>query len=117
MAIITPALIKALFTSYKKEYQGGLTMVTPTYEKVATIIPSTTASNAYAWLGQFPQFREWIGERQIKDMQASGYTITNKLFESTIGVKRTDIEDDAIGVYAPLFQEMGRAAAIYPEEH
>jgi phage major head subunit gpT-like protein len=117
MAMITSALIKALFTSYRKEYQGGLTAVTPTYEKIATVIPSTTASNTYGWLGQFPRFREWVGERVIKDMQASGYTIVNKLFESTVGVKRTDIEDDAVGVYSPLFQEMGRAAASYPDEH
>ena len=117
MAIISPALIKALFTSYRKEYQNGLTMVAPSYDKIATVIPSTTASNTYGWLGQFPQFREWVGERQIKDMQVSGYTIMNKLFESTVGVQRTDIEDDSIGVYAPLFQEMGRAAAIYPDEH
>ncbi|MEX6732518.1 Mu-like prophage major head subunit gpT family protein [Pseudomonas aeruginosa] len=47
------------------------------------MIPSTTASNTYGWLGQFPKLREWIGQRVIKDMAAQGYQITNKLFEST----------------------------------
>nr|WP_255327039.1 Mu-like prophage major head subunit gpT family protein [Pseudomonas aeruginosa] len=80
------------------------------------MIPSTTASNTYGWLGQFPKLREWIGQRVIKDMAAQGYQITNKLFESTVGVKRTDIEDDNLGVYGPLMQEMGRAAGAHPDE-
>jgi phage major head subunit gpT-like protein len=117
MAIISPALIKSLAVSYRKEYQDALQAVQPTYTKIATVVPSSTASNTYGWLGQFPSFREWVGARVVKDMAASSYSITNKLFESTVAVERTDIEDDAVGVYAPLFQEMGRAAAIYPDEH
>ncbi|MCH8500156.1 MAG: Mu-like prophage major head subunit gpT family protein [Marinobacter sp.] len=114
--IITPTLLTTLMTSFKKEFQAGQTMVSPQWDKVATRVPSSSKSNTYGWLGQFPTFREWIGSRVIKDMAAHGYQITNKLFESTVGVERTDIEDDNIGIYAPLFQEMGRAAAIHPDE-
>jgi phage major head subunit gpT-like protein len=49
-------------------------------------------------------------------MAAHGYTIVNKLFESTVSVKRTDIEDDEVGIYKPLFGEMGRAAKSFPDE-
>lgn len=114
--IITPALLVALMTSYKKEYQAGQTMAEPQWDKVASRVGSSSRSNTYGWLGQFPTFREWVGDRVIKDMQAHGYEITNKLFESTVGVARTDIEDDNIGAYAMLFQEMGRAAGIHPDE-
>ncbi|MDM8181261.1 Mu-like prophage major head subunit gpT family protein [Marinobacter salarius] len=114
--IITPALLVALMTSYKKEYQAGQTMAEPQWDQVASRVGSSSRSNTYGWLGQFPTFREWVGDRVIKDMQAHGYEITNKLFESTVGVARTDIEDDNIGAYAMLFQEMGRAAAIHPDE-
>lgn len=116
MAIITPALLQGLKTGFKAEYAKGLSMVEPMYQDIATTILSATASNTYGWLGQFPQLREWIGDRQIKDMAAHGYQIVNKLYESTVGVKRTDIEDDNLGVYAPLIQEMGRAAAAHPDE-
>ena len=34
----------------------------------------------------------------------------------TIGVARDDIEDDTYGTYSPLFQELGRAAAVHPTE-
>ncbi len=114
--IITPAVLSALMTSFKKEYQAGQTMATPSWNKLASKVSSSSKSNTYGWLGQFPQFREWVGDRVIKDMAAHGYEITNKLFESTVGVARTDIEDDNIGAYAMLFQEMGRAAQMHPDE-
>jgi phage major head subunit gpT-like protein len=118
MAIITPSLITALNTAYRADFQSAYQsfQASSLYARVATVIPSTTASNTYGWLGQFPAFREWIGERTIRDMAASGYQIINKSWESTVGVKRTDIEDDAVGIYRPLMAEMGRAAAAFPDE-
>lgn len=114
--IITPSLLTALMTSFKNEYQAGQTMAEPQWDRLASRVGSSSRSNTYGWLGQFPQFRKWVGDRVIKDMKAHGYEITNELFESTVGVARTDIEDDNIGAYSMLFQEMGRAAAIHPDE-
>ncbi len=117
MAIVTPLLLKALFTGYRNDYQNALLAAPTKYEKIAMVVPSATASNTYGWLGQFPKLREWIGDRQLKDMAAHGYSITNKLYEASVSVKRTDIEDDNLGIYGPMFQEMGRSAASYPDEH
>jgi phage major head subunit gpT-like protein len=114
--IITAASVTALMTGYRKDYQSGISSAAPQYLEVATVVPSSTKSNTYGWLGQFPKFREWIGDRVIKNMAAHGYTITNKHWESSVGVNRDDIEDDNIGVYSPLFQEMGRASTVQPDE-
>lgn len=114
--VITPTLLKALQVAFRREFQQGLGMATPQWSRVATKVPSTGKSTTYGWLGKFPKFREWIGDRVINSMQAYGYTISNKPFESSIGVDRDDIEDDLIGVYAPLFQEMGMAASVFPDE-
>ncbi|MEI6704141.1 MAG: Mu-like prophage major head subunit gpT family protein [Deltaproteobacteria bacterium] len=116
MAIITPSLLTGLNTAFAKQYQDAFGATKSEYAQIATTIPSQTKGNTYGWLGQFPRFREWIGDRVIKDMSAAGYSITNKDFETTIGIKRTDIEDDNLGIYSPIFQEMGRAAAVYPDE-
>lgn len=118
MAIITPPLLSALNTGFKKDFQDAFAAMQAqsVYQRIATVVPSATASNTYGWLGQFPAFREWVGDRVIKDMAAHGYAITNKSYEATVGVKRTDIEDDAVGVYRPLMAEMGRAAAAFPDE-
>jgi phage major head subunit gpT-like protein len=116
MAIITPALITSLRTGFSKAFQDALADTPTDWEKVATRVPSTNSSNTYAWLNQFPKLREWVGDRVVKDMAASGYQVANKLYEGTVGVKRTDIEDDNVGVYTPLFAEMGRAAKSHADE-
>ena len=78
----------------------------PVYKRLATIVPSNTGSNTYGWLGRFPQLREWVGERVIRDISESAYAIVNKTYEATLEVKRTDIEDDNLGVYRPLAAHM-----------
>jgi phage major head subunit gpT-like protein len=89
----------------------------PSYYRTASmVVPSTSRDETYAWLGQFPKVREWIGDRLIKNLSAHGYTIKNLSFEQTIEVDRDDIEDDHYGVFTPMMSEMGRAAAEKPDE-
>ena len=116
MAILTPALIQALFVGFRRDFQAALNDTPTAWQSIATRVPSTTKSNTYGWLGQFPQFREWIGPRVLKDMAAHGYSIENKDWESSVSIRRPDIEDDNVGIYSPLFSEMGRAAKAQPDE-
>lgn len=118
MAIITPAVLLALNTAMKKSFDDAYAAqrAQSVYERVATVVPSSTSSTTYDWLGDFPDLREWVGDRVIKDMKAQGYQITNKLYESTVGVPRTAIEDDAHGVYGPLSARMGQSAAQHPDK-
>jgi len=116
MAIVTAASLQALRTAVSTAFKGGFAGATPTYQRVATVVPSSTSSNTYGWLGDMPGMREWIGDRVINDIKENGYTIANKDFESTVGVKRTDIEDDNLGIYTPMFTELGRTAAAFPDE-
>lgn len=116
MPIITPALLSGLRTGFSKAFQDALAATPTDWEKVATRVPSSSASNTYGWLGQFPTLREWVGDRVLKDMAAQAYQVQNKLYEGTVAVKRTDIEDDNVGVYTPLFSEMGRAAKAHADQ-
>ena len=116
MALVTPALLTALFTGFKTEFEQGKSEAAPQFNKIASVIKSTSASNTYGWLGKFPNLAKWIGDRNIQSMKSQAYTITNDDYESTVGVDRNDIEDDNLGVYSPIFKEMGNAAAIHPDE-
>jgi len=60
--------------------------------------------------------REWLGSRVIKNLAAHGYKIVNRDFEQTVSVPRNDIEDDRFGLFGPMLEEMGRAAAETPDE-
>ncbi|MGO2354642.1 MAG: Mu-like prophage major head subunit gpT family protein [Marinomonas foliarum] len=116
MAIVKSSIIQALFTAWKNDFQNGLTSAEPQWKEVAMYVTSTSKSNTYGWLGKFPKLREWVGERVINSIKEHGYTIVNKTYESTIGVDREDIEDDNVGIYSPIFQEMGRSVQIQPDE-
>lgn len=108
--------LTALTTGFRTSFRAGFEGVTPQWNRVAMRIPSTTAQNNYSWLGDMPKMREWMGDRVVKQLGGADYTIKNREFELTIGVKKTDIEDDNIGFYSPMIQDMGRSAAIHPDE-
>lgn len=114
--IVTPTALQAMFTGYNKHFQDGLAAAESDYEKVATTIPSTSRSNTYGWLGKYPRFREWVGDRVFNNMKSYSYAITNKKYEDSVEVERDDIEDDNIGIYNPLFKEIGQATKEFPDE-
>lgn len=108
--IIKDSTLQALRTMVRAEFQQAFDAAAARddYKELVTIITSNTKSNSYAWLGNFPQMREWIGDRVINDMKESSYTIENKKYEATLGVDRTDIEDDNLGQYRVLAQTQGQ---------
>ena len=114
--LITAGALAALNTGFRGDFNVGLTGYKPIWDKVATRVPSTRSANTYGWLGKFPSLRKWVGDRVIESMKAHGYQIVNEDFEATVAVDRNDIEDDELGIYAPMFAEMGRSAGIHPDE-
>lgn len=63
-----------------------------------------------------PDIKEWVGERQLATLDGYGYTITNKLWESSLRVKREHIEDDQIGQYSITAERYGRMTAVFPDK-
>lgn len=114
--LITPANLKTLFIGYKTAFVGALGQAASQYQQLATVVPSTTGTEEYGWLGQMPGMREWIAERVVHGLENHGYSIKNKPFELTVAVPKTAIEDDTHGTYTPLMQELGRSAAAHPDE-
>ncbi|MGN0710501.1 MAG: Mu-like prophage major head subunit gpT family protein [Anaerovoracaceae bacterium] len=113
--IVDRGNLNGLYIGYKTIFNKALDLTKPLFDRVATEVPSTTGSENYAWLGSFPRLREWLGSKQVKNLSASGYTIANKDYEATISVPRNDIEDDKYGLYNPMFEDMGQAAALWPD--
>ncbi len=114
--IVNQEALAGLYTGFKTVFNKAYGEVQPIWTKVATKVPSSTREEDYKWLGSFPGMREWIGERQLKNLSAASYVIRNKSFESTVSVPREDIEDDTIGIYQPMVQEMAQAASAHPDE-
>ena len=113
---INNANLKTLYIAFNAAFKEGLGQAASQYGQIATTVPSTTGSEEYAWLGQLPGLREWLGDRVLHAIGNHGYTIKNRPFELTVGVPRTAIEDDTYGVYTPLMTEMGRAVEAHPDQ-
>lgn len=113
--IINQANLRTLGIGFKSNFQNGLSQAETQWGRIATRVPSGTKEEDYGWLGKIPNVREWLGDRQVQNLQLHEYSIKNKSYELTIGVDRDDINDDNLGVYAPLFQEMGMSVAAHPD--
>lgn len=114
--IVNQAALQQIFVGFKTIFNKAFTEAKPLYEKISTVVPSSTKTESYKWLGKIPRMREWIGERVIQNLGAYDYEIRNKPFELTISLDKEDIEDDTIGIYGPIIQAMAQSAAIHPDE-
>lgn len=114
--IISSQNLRGLTVGFNIIFNKAFEEQKPLFDRVATVTPSTTDTETYAWLGDIPGMREWIGDREIQNLAGSDYTIKNKDFELTVGVPRNAIEDDKVGVYTPSVQMMAQAAAMHPDE-
>jgi phage major head subunit gpT-like protein len=114
--IINSANLRMLTTGYRANFQTGLSGVAPMWNRVASLVTSTTSEELYPWLSQIPGMRKWIGERQVNNVKADAYRLINESWEDTVEVERPKIEDDRYGIYAPLMTMLGDAAARQPDE-
>jgi phage major head subunit gpT-like protein len=112
---ITTANLTALFTGFDVIFQRGFDKPPSYYEKIATVVRSTSRQTTYPWLGRTTMFREWLGSRVIQALEAHSYTIVNKDFEDTISISRNDIEDDNYGVYEPVIEQLGWDTKVHPD--
>lgn len=115
--IIDANKLSNLTLGYKATFNGAFRRAEGMmhWQQLATVVNSTTATETYSFLGQFPRMRELLGERVVKNLQQYNYTISNKTWESTVAIPRTAVEDDQYSVYGALFEELGFAAAEHPE--
>jgi phage major head subunit gpT-like protein len=114
--LINSTNLDSLRVGFKALFQSGLPLASSLWQRIATRVPSTSRKEKYGWLGKLPGFRKWIGPRAIQNLNQYDYEIVNEPFEQTVGVDRDDIADDSLGIYNPLFVELGRAAgAIYDQ--
>lgn len=114
--IVNQQSLNGISTGFKTIFNQAFSEAKTLYEQIATKVPSETGEESYKWLGALPKMKEWVGDRQIQNLTAHDYTIKNKDFEVTIGVKKNDIADDKIGIYAPMVQTIAQSAAGFPDE-
>lgn len=114
--IVTQAVLEALRTGFKTDFQSGLGKASNQYQLFCTEVNSSTSLETYGFLGDFPKFREWIGEKRIKQMKERVYQLVNRSFEQSRGIHKHKIEDDNLGLYGPLVNGWGQSGGQLKDE-
>ena len=110
--------LQTLYTGFQASFRDAYdsAMATAQWRRCAREVPSNTKTEEYGWLGAFPSLQEWVGDRVYSAMQTHDYAIKNRRWQMAVEIDRDSIEDDTYGVFTPMFDEMGRAAAAHPDE-
>lgn len=98
------------------KFDTGMNSGEPFYPNLCTMVTSQGADEKYGFMGAMPGVREWLGDRQFQSLRAGDYTLANKKWESSIAIEKDDIEDDRLGMYGPVLEQLGQEAAYHPDE-
>jgi phage major head subunit gpT-like protein len=112
---LTQSIVNKASQGFRALFLRAYGAGTPKWARIAMKTTSTGASEVYDFLVSIPFMKELVGEAQIQNLAAAGFTITNKEFEATVKVKRAQIERDNRGIYGPAMSEMGRSATHHPD--
>jgi phage major head subunit gpT-like protein len=107
--LVNAANLDAQRVAFSALYQQGLGQASSDYARITTVVPASTKEQKYGWLGKLPAVREWVGPRALQNLMQHDYAIKEKALELTVPVDKDDIETDNLGIYAPMFTEMGMA--------
>lgn len=114
--LINKSNLTAVFINLKTTFNKAFAAAESQWQQTTMKVPSGSSQNDYSWLSRFPRMRKWIGDKAVKALEAFKYTVVNDDWEATVEVDRNDIEDDTLGIYAPMAQEAGFSAQQLPDE-
>lgn len=112
---ITAASLQSINDGVSTAYNSQLFATKTVYAAFTYDASSTGDAEVYPRLNMIPGLREWIGDRVVNQLSNTTFRIVNRLFEGTIAIARTDIEDDKWGLLTPIAQQLGENAAHFPD--
>lgn len=80
---------------------------------VSNYFTSDQVSEEYAWLGQSPAMREWVGGRNAKGFSEKTWTIRNVHYEATLDVLVRDLRRDKSGQVLVRIAELARRSQAH----
>ena len=114
MEISFPAL-QSINDNVSLEFNSQLGAVPSRYRRFTQETNSTGAGTIYPRMNMLPGLRPWTGDRVVNSLSLVTFQINNNLYESTVGVARTDLEDDQYGILAGAAGGLGEATGRLPD--
>lgn len=80
---------------------------------ISNFFDSDQAEETYAWLGQTPAMREWLGGRNAKGLRENNFTIRNKHYEATLLATLSQLRRDKSGQLDIRIAELTRRSQTH----
>jgi phage major head subunit gpT-like protein len=98
------------------KFDNAVRAAEPFYPRICTVAPSNRKDEKYGWLGNSGGVREWVGDRQFARLRAATYFLANKKWEDSLSIEKDDLDDDTMGMYGALLENLAIEAAYHPDE-
>jgi phage major head subunit gpT-like protein len=108
--------IDFLWFGFNNIVQQALMSTVTYWATIASQTTSSTRQEVHAWIDRLPLMREWLGERQILNLQTRAYTLINKDYEATVEIDRNPLLDDQFGIFNARAQALGMSGALWPDQ-
>lgn len=98
---------------FSKVFNESLVKQNEDYKKISLEVTSSTIVTDYAWIADLPSMKEWVGDRELKELSAFSYTIKKKDWEATIKVHRDNLIYDNLGIVKPQIQSLAESVSTH----
>lgn len=109
---LNPNVLSAARTAFSLKFQNAL-KDQPTLYQLFCMDEGDPAHTAieFPFFDVFAFMREWVGPRQVKNLNSKKLRVVERPFEDTVKVKVRDLETDNWKQYGLLMAQMGQAGA------
>jgi len=98
-----------------QSFWNGVFSVGNPYDGLVFNVDSTQATETFAWFGNAPMPREWVGDRQYKSVPEQTKAVANKHYENSVLVHKAVIKYDNVNAASALAGSVGvKAGALVP---
>lgn len=113
---ITQSALSVLFTQAEVKFGQALATVDQWTPQLASVMPSSTTQNVYAWMDRIPILRQWMGNRVINAVNTQARTVVNLPFELTDALLKEDVMNDNFGLFSMNLKFMAMQAAKWSDQ-
>ncbi len=114
--LVNKTSVGEVFRNIRATFNQTLDAAQTQWDKVAMSLDTTAIIDSMDWVGSLPNWRKWVGDKVLHAMAAHNYSLTCEPYESSIAVKKRDLEADKLGIYKMKATSQGELAAYFPEE-
>ena len=114
--LINRSNVQDVFTNIRASFNAAFEATETQYQALCTVLDTNQIVEKMDWIGTLPNWRKWVGDKQINNLAAHTYALACEEYESTIAVKRRDLEADRLGIYKMQATSQGELAAYFAEE-